>query len=122
MFLCSRGCPGAHSGDQASLQLRDILVSASRVLGVKLYSVADITTTTQLKIFYKHLLLCVCVGLSIWVSEKNLGELFSCTLWVLKTGLISPAEAGSNLLLYPLSHLILLLCYNTIIEPLGGKC
>ena len=33
--LCSPGCPGAHSVDQTSLELRDPAASASRVLGLK---------------------------------------------------------------------------------------
>jgi hypothetical protein len=32
-FLCSPGCPGTHSVDQAVLELRDPPVSASQVLG-----------------------------------------------------------------------------------------
>jgi hypothetical protein len=34
-FLCSPGCPGTHSVDQASLKLRNPPASASRVLGLK---------------------------------------------------------------------------------------
>ena len=41
--LCSPGCPGAHSVDQAGLELRDPPASASRVLGLKWC-----TTTAQL--------------------------------------------------------------------------
>jgi hypothetical protein len=33
--LCSSGCPGTHSVDQAGLELRNSLASASRVLGLK---------------------------------------------------------------------------------------
>ena len=33
--LCSSGCPGTHSVDQAGLQLRNPPASASEVLGVK---------------------------------------------------------------------------------------
>jgi hypothetical protein len=33
--LCSPDCPGTHSVDQAGLKLRDLLASASRVLGLK---------------------------------------------------------------------------------------
>jgi hypothetical protein len=33
--LCSPGCPGTHSVDQAGLKLRNPPVSASRVLGLK---------------------------------------------------------------------------------------
>jgi hypothetical protein len=33
--LCSPGCPGTHSVDQAGLELRNPPASASRVLGLK---------------------------------------------------------------------------------------
>jgi hypothetical protein len=33
--LCSPGCPGTHSVDQAGLELRDLPASASQVLGLK---------------------------------------------------------------------------------------
>jgi hypothetical protein len=33
--LCSPGCPGTHSVDQAGLDLRNLPASASRVLGLK---------------------------------------------------------------------------------------
>jgi hypothetical protein len=42
--LCSLGCPGTHSVDQAGLELRNPPASASRVLGLK----ACTTTTRQL--------------------------------------------------------------------------
>ena len=34
--LCSPGCPGTHSVDQVDLELRNLLASASRVLGLKM--------------------------------------------------------------------------------------
>ena len=34
-FLCSPGCPGTHSVDQADLELRNPPTSASWVLGLK---------------------------------------------------------------------------------------
>jgi hypothetical protein len=42
--LCSPGCPGTHSVDQAGLELRNPPASASQVLGLKACA-----TTTQLK-------------------------------------------------------------------------
>jgi hypothetical protein len=33
--LCSPGCPGTHSENQADLELRNLPASASRVLGLK---------------------------------------------------------------------------------------
>jgi hypothetical protein len=41
--LCSTGCPGTHSVDQAGLELRNLPASASQVLGLK-----ACTTTAQL--------------------------------------------------------------------------
>jgi hypothetical protein len=38
VFLCSPGCPGTHFVDQASLKLRNPPVSASRVLGLKVWA------------------------------------------------------------------------------------
>jgi hypothetical protein len=35
VFLCSLGCPGTHSVDQAGLKLRNLPVSASQVMGLK---------------------------------------------------------------------------------------
>jgi hypothetical protein len=35
VFLCSPGCPETHSVDQAGLELRNLLASASQVLGLK---------------------------------------------------------------------------------------
>jgi hypothetical protein len=45
--LCSLGCPGTHSVDQAGLGLRNPLASASRVLGLK-----ACTTNSQLLFFF----------------------------------------------------------------------
>jgi hypothetical protein len=42
--LCSPGCPGTHSVDQAGLELRDPPASVSQVLGLKVCA----TTTTWL--------------------------------------------------------------------------
>jgi hypothetical protein len=37
-FLCSPGCPGTHSVDQAGLEVRNPSASASQVLGLKAYA------------------------------------------------------------------------------------
>ena len=37
--LCSPGCPGPHSVDQAGLELRDPPTSASQVLGLKVCTI-----------------------------------------------------------------------------------
>jgi hypothetical protein len=34
--VCSPGCPGTHSVDQAGLELRNLPASASQVLGLKM--------------------------------------------------------------------------------------
>jgi hypothetical protein len=44
--LCSPGCPGTHSVDQAGLELRNPPASASQVLGLKAY-----TTTPGVELF-----------------------------------------------------------------------
>ena len=49
-FLCSPGCPGAHSVDQAGLDLRDPPASAFQVLGLKVFA-----STAWLIIFLKIL-------------------------------------------------------------------
>jgi hypothetical protein len=45
--LCSPGCPGTHSVDQAGLELRNPPASASRVLGLK-----PCATTGRISYFY----------------------------------------------------------------------
>jgi hypothetical protein len=45
--LCSPGCPGTHSVDQAGLELRNLPASASQVLGLK----ACATTAQQFIVF-----------------------------------------------------------------------
>jgi hypothetical protein len=37
--LCSPGCPGTHSVDQAGLELRNLPASASQVLGLKVCAI-----------------------------------------------------------------------------------
>jgi hypothetical protein len=53
--LCSPGCPGTHSVDQAGLELRNPPASASWVLGLK-----ACTTTTSLKLIVLKMYLSVC--------------------------------------------------------------
>jgi hypothetical protein len=48
--LCSPGCPGTHSVDQAGLELRNLPASASRVLGLK----ACATTPGQMDLPDEH--------------------------------------------------------------------
>jgi hypothetical protein len=50
--LCSPGCPGTHSIDQAGLELRNLPASASQVLGLKACA-----TTTRVADFFKMLFL-----------------------------------------------------------------
>jgi hypothetical protein len=57
--LCSLGCPGTHSVDQAGLELRNPPASASRVLGLKACA-----TTAQFKILSICMFVlpaCICV-------------------------------------------------------------
>ena len=56
--LCSPGCPGIHSVDQAGLELRNPPVSASQVLGLKACA-----TTARLDTFFFKVQ-------SHWPSEK----------------------------------------------------
>ena len=49
--LCSPGCPGTHSVDQAGLELGDLPASASQVLGknlLNLFSVYEYTVAVQM--------------------------------------------------------------------------
>jgi hypothetical protein len=48
--LCSSGCPGTHSEDQAGLELKNLPASASQVLGLK----ACPTTAWLLILFYVY--------------------------------------------------------------------
>jgi hypothetical protein len=52
--LCSPGCPGTHSVDQADLELKNPPVSASQVLGLKVCA----TTAQPLAHFHDCKLLC----------------------------------------------------------------
>ncbi|GAB1302668.1 NADH dehydrogenase [Apodemus speciosus] len=45
--LCSPGCPGTYSVDQAGLKLRNPPASASRVLGLKTCTTTTTTTTAR---------------------------------------------------------------------------
>jgi hypothetical protein len=55
--LCSPGCPGTHSVDQAGLQLRNPSASASQLLGLK----ACATTAWLLLLFFLNLKNVVCL-------------------------------------------------------------
>jgi hypothetical protein len=54
--LCTPGCPGTHSVDQAGLELRNPPASASQVLGLK----ACAATTTQPNLFFETVSLWSC--------------------------------------------------------------
>jgi hypothetical protein len=65
--LCSLGCPGTHSVDQAGLELRNLPASASQVLGLKACA-----TTAQLRFLYDIIcFVCLCV----WVLVEIRGQL-----------------------------------------------
>jgi hypothetical protein len=51
--LCSPGCPGTHSVDQAGLELRNLPASASQVMGLK----ACATTPGKSLSFDRHVLM-----------------------------------------------------------------
>jgi hypothetical protein len=57
--LCSPGCPGTHSVDQAGLELRNPPASASRVLGLK----ACATNTRLMVLNFKISFICVYIFL-----------------------------------------------------------
>jgi hypothetical protein len=44
-FLCSSGCPGTHSVDQADLELRNSPASSFQVLGLKVCATTPGTTS-----------------------------------------------------------------------------
>jgi hypothetical protein len=50
--VCSPGCPGTHSVDQAGLELRNSPASASQVLGLK----ACATTPSAFQVFIQNYL------------------------------------------------------------------
>ena len=62
--LCSPGCPGTHSVDQAGLELRDQPASVSQVLGVKAYATTARLRYTLLKM----------IAIKTLVSTKTLWE------------------------------------------------
>jgi hypothetical protein len=64
--LCSPGCPGTHSVDQAVLELRDWPTSASQVLGLK------VCAPTTWLIFFFFFTVCVCV--CVCVCLRTLGR------------------------------------------------
>lgn len=91
-LCCSLSSPGVPSVNQAGLELRDLLTSASQVLGLK-----ACTTTARLFLFkssvtdlfntifhHIHLLICCslhiyahsCTSEPVWRLENNLWELF----------------------------------------------
>jgi hypothetical protein len=72
--LCSPGCPGTHSVDQAVLELRDWPTSASQVLGLKVCA-----PTTWLIFFFFFYCMCVCVCVCVfaytWEARREFLEL-----------------------------------------------
>jgi hypothetical protein len=53
--LCSPGCPGTHSVDQAGLELRNPPASASQVLGLKVCTTTARLSLATLLGFFFHL-------------------------------------------------------------------
>jgi hypothetical protein len=62
--LCSPGCPGTHSVDQAGFDLRNPPASASQVLGLK----ASATTARDFVLIH-DVYVCFCVW--IWALERS---------------------------------------------------
>jgi hypothetical protein len=73
--LCSPGCPGTHSVDQAGLELRNPPASASQVLGLKACA-----TTAWLYLFVDFICLSV-RGSRVYTGGH--GHFCLCTTWVL---------------------------------------
>jgi hypothetical protein len=65
VFLCSPGCPGTHSVDQAVLQLRNLPASALQVLGLK----ACATTASLIHLFLKQNLTVSVASLELTISS-----------------------------------------------------
>jgi hypothetical protein len=65
--LCSPGCPGTHSVDQAGLKLRNPPASASRVLGLKAYA----TTPSWNRFFFKEKKKAILVLIDIIKEKKD---------------------------------------------------
>ena len=61
VFLCSPGCPGPHSVEEAGLELRDSSASASQVLGLKVCA-----TTVQLLVCPIDNVLCLTEALQFY--------------------------------------------------------
>jgi hypothetical protein len=55
--LCSSGCPGTHSVDQAGLELRNLPASASQVLGLKVPSRLCLFLRTRFFIGFSEILI-----------------------------------------------------------------
>ena len=68
--LCSPGCPGTHSVDQAGLELRNPPASASQVLGLKAWA-----TTPRLKNYFMCMgVLPACMSLAAYKGQKRASD------------------------------------------------
>jgi hypothetical protein len=97
--LCSPGCPGTHSVDQAGLELRNPPTKcylAFQVLGLKVCA-----TTAWLKIeLFIYLMYVSTLQLSSHTPEKGIGSHYrwlGTTMWLLGIELRSSGRAGSAL-------------------------
>jgi hypothetical protein len=66
VFLCSPGCPGTHSVDQAGLELRNPPTSASQVLGLKACA-----TTVDCELFSHSLQQSYRDSQELWVQNNG---------------------------------------------------
>jgi hypothetical protein len=69
--LCSPGCPGTYSVDQAGLELRNLPASASQVLGLKVY-----VTTAWLIFFFNYSIYVNTVSLFSDTPEESIRSFY----------------------------------------------
>jgi hypothetical protein len=62
--LYNPGCPGTHFVDQAGLELRNLPVSASQVLGLK-----ACTTMLRMNVYVSMCVCCECVCMCVCICE-----------------------------------------------------
>jgi hypothetical protein len=74
--LCSLGCLGTHSGDQAGLELRNLPASASQVLGLKVFT--TMPSLLLLLLLFETRFLCVALAvleLTPWARLASNSEI-----------------------------------------------
>jgi hypothetical protein len=99
--LCSPGCPGTHSVDQAGLKLRNPPASASQVLGLKACA-----TTAQLSfkfLSYAVIYLLIVCRYGHWSSQRTTcrNQCLPSTVWVPGIDLRPAGSPASPILAEP---------------------